>query len=356
MKYEKERFHTSEETEKEKDAGNKRVATEIYTAEKVGLAFDGTVALVNGQPVIETAEGSTVEINGEELSVTFGGTYVIVNGEAVIVSETVGGGTASTVVEAESVYVNGESASVIFDGTTAIVNGEVVTASEEGSTVTINGRAVSVTSVGSDVVVNGDAVSFLAPSSAVLNGEVVDEVAAVVAGEVNVEVVSEAVISEAILPASVDVNGVGGKAKMSGGLSGLSTGGGIIDEQVTFIPRSEEYHIKDPEHGNCERKVICSSSCPNVMPSWRRVHHCYERMVKGNIARREDYPIPEDNNTITKSSNRHGFIILDRDCVDSIVEKSLNDVLLSDGILKEGMIGKKVKLYFGCKAWEGYSR
>ena len=82
------------------------------------------------------------------------------------------------------------------------------------------------------------------------------------------------------ISARSSVSGVGGKAKLNGGLSGLSTVGGIIDEQVTFIPRSEEYHIKDPEHGKCEDKVTCSSSCSNVTPSWQRVHHCYDRMVK----------------------------------------------------------------------------
>merc|ERR1712085_205144 len=122
--------------------------------------------------------------------VMFDGTNVIVNGESVSVSETVGGGAASAVVEAESVDVNGESVSVIFDGTTAIVNGEVVTASEEGSIVTIDGEEVSVTFDGFDAVVNGEAVSVAAPASAVLNGEV----AAAVAGEANVEVISEAVI------------------------------------------------------------------------------------------------------------------------------------------------------------------
>ena len=68
--------------------------------ESVGVTFDGTVALVNGQPVIATAEGSTIEINREEVSVTFDRTDVIVNGEAVSVRETVGRGAASAVVEA----------------------------------------------------------------------------------------------------------------------------------------------------------------------------------------------------------------------------------------------------------------
>ena len=47
----------------------------------VDVTFDGTVALVNFQPMIATEEGSTVEIDGEEVSVTFDGTNVIVNGE-----------------------------------------------------------------------------------------------------------------------------------------------------------------------------------------------------------------------------------------------------------------------------------
>ena len=113
--------------------------------ESVGVTFDGTASLVNGQPVIATAEESTVEINGEEVSVTFDGTDVIVNGEAVSVSETVGGRAPSTVVEAKLIDVNRESASVIFDRKTAIVNGEVLTASEEGSTVMID-RGVADTS------------------------------------------------------------------------------------------------------------------------------------------------------------------------------------------------------------------
>ena len=122
----------------------------------------------------------------------------------------------------------------------------------------------------------------------------------------------------------------------------MSTGGGIIDEQVTFIPRSEEYHIKDPEHGKWEDKFACSSSCPNITPSWQRVYHYYDRMVKGKIARRKDYPNTKDNNiNITKksNSNRQDPIIFEKHEVDSIYEKIFNNVLLCDGILKEGMIG-----------------
>jgi len=37
----------------------------------VGVTFDGTVALTNGQPVIFTPYGSIVVIEGEEVSVTF---------------------------------------------------------------------------------------------------------------------------------------------------------------------------------------------------------------------------------------------------------------------------------------------
>ena len=39
-----------------------------------------------------------------------------------------------------------------------------------------------------------------------------------------------------------------------------------------------------------EDKVAYSSSCPNITLSWRWVHHCYDRMVKGTIAGWEDYP------------------------------------------------------------------
>ena len=53
---------------------------------------------------------------------TFDGTNVIVNGELVGVSETVGGGATSAVVESESVEVNGDAVSVIFYGSTTIVN------------------------------------------------------------------------------------------------------------------------------------------------------------------------------------------------------------------------------------------
>merc|ERR1712019_105663 len=110
----------------------------------------------NGQPVIATEEGSTVEIDGEEVSVTFDGTNVIVNGEEVGVSETVAGEAASAVVEGESVEVNGEAVSVIFDGTNAIVNGEVVPASEEGATIVI-----------------GAPVHEAKPAAAVVSGEAV---------------------------------------------------------------------------------------------------------------------------------------------------------------------------------------
>ena len=37
-------------------------------------------------------------------------------------------------------------------------------------------------------------------------------------------------------------------------------------------------------------KVTCSNSCPTVTLSWRRLHHCFDRMVKGTIVRWEDYP------------------------------------------------------------------
>ena len=36
-----------------------------------------------------------------------------------------------------------------------------------------------------------------------------------------------------------------------------------------------------------------SSSCPNVTLSWRRLHMPYAVLVKGNQARREDYPNPK---------------------------------------------------------------
>ena len=39
-----------------------------------------------------------------------------------------------------------------------------------------------------------------------------------------------------------------------------------------------------------EDKVAYSSSCPNITLSWRWVHHCFDRMVTGTIARWEDYP------------------------------------------------------------------
>ena len=44
--------------------------------------------------------------------------------------------------------------------------------------------------------------------------------------------------------------------------------------------------------------------------------------------------------TSLKNSNKKDYIILENDEVDSIYEKNLNNVLLSDGILKEGMIGQ----------------
>ena len=64
----------------------------------VYVAFDGTVGLVNFQPVIASEEGLTVEIDGEEISVTFDRMNVVVNGEEVGVSETVGGSAASCII------------------------------------------------------------------------------------------------------------------------------------------------------------------------------------------------------------------------------------------------------------------
>ena len=56
---------------------------------------------MNCHPLIATDEFPTVEVDREEVLVTFDGTNVIVNGESVGVSDTVGGGSAISVVENE---------------------------------------------------------------------------------------------------------------------------------------------------------------------------------------------------------------------------------------------------------------
>jgi len=98
---------------------------------------------------------------------------------------------------------------VIFDGSTAIMNGEVVTASAEGSTVMIDGEEVSVTFDGDNVIVNVKAVSEAVPAAAVSNGEAVVASASESAGleETVGEVFTAEVLSEAIFPASVELNG-----------------------------------------------------------------------------------------------------------------------------------------------------
>ena len=45
----------------------------IYTRPCIGVAFDGSVALVNGQPIIATPEGSSIVIDQEKASLTFEG-------------------------------------------------------------------------------------------------------------------------------------------------------------------------------------------------------------------------------------------------------------------------------------------
>ena len=71
--------------------------------ESVGVIFDGTVALDDGQPVIASTERLSVHMCREEVSVAFDGTDLIVNGEAVHVSETAGGSARYTVVEGDSI-------------------------------------------------------------------------------------------------------------------------------------------------------------------------------------------------------------------------------------------------------------
>lgn len=68
--------------------------------------FDGTVALVNIQPVIAIVDRSTVDINREKVYVTFYGENMILNGESVGVSKTVGGGASSAVLEVESIEMS----------------------------------------------------------------------------------------------------------------------------------------------------------------------------------------------------------------------------------------------------------
>ena len=74
----------------------------------------------------------------------------------------------------------------------------------------------------------------------------------------------------------------------------------IIDEQITFTPRTKAFHIKDPT-----KKHMC----------------------KGDTSV-----------TSLKNSNKQELITLKKDELDSIYEKNLKNVLLSEGILKEGII------------------
>ena len=54
----------------------------------VSVKFNGTLPLVNGQPIIATSEGSTDIIDGNEIPVTFVEDNVMVNDEEVAVSKT----------------------------------------------------------------------------------------------------------------------------------------------------------------------------------------------------------------------------------------------------------------------------
>ena len=49
--------------------------------------FDESVAVVSGQPVLDTSEDSSILINGEEISVTFEADNLIMNRESASVTE-----------------------------------------------------------------------------------------------------------------------------------------------------------------------------------------------------------------------------------------------------------------------------
>merc|ERR1712151_1184763 len=75
----------------------------------------------------------------------------------------------------------------------------------------IDEEEVSVTFEGDEVIVNGEAVSEAKPAAAVVSGEAVAEAASAPASsasdETAEEPASEGVAAEAIIPASVEVNG-----------------------------------------------------------------------------------------------------------------------------------------------------
>ena len=74
----------------------------------------------------------------------------------------------------------------------------------------------------------------------------------------------------------------------------------IINEKINFIPRSEEYYIKDPTKNNIS-KIDTSVPC-------------------------------------LKNSNKQESIILENVEVDCIYDNNLNNIFLSEGTLQEGMI------------------
>ena len=115
----------------------------------VSVTFDGKTALVNGEVVTASEEGSTVMIICKEMSVTFDGSDVVVNGEAVSVAAqaaaVLNGEVAGEVVAVvagegiseaatleailrSNIDVNEEAVSVVYDGSVAVVNGHPVVA------------------------------------------------------------------------------------------------------------------------------------------------------------------------------------------------------------------------------------
>ena len=145
---------------------------------------------------------------------------------------------------------------------------------------------------------------------------------------------------------------------------------GIIDEQITVIPRSEEYHIKDPtkklmskadtsvaslktsneqessektltnvflSEGTLKEDMIdkASESPPDYFPILLA-----EVDIKSSKVEPTNKHVSKGDTSVTslKNSNKQELIILEKDEVDSIYEKNLNNALLSEGILKEGMI------------------
>ena len=115
----------------------------------VSVTFDGKTALVNGEVVTASEEGSTVMIICKEMSVTFDGSDVVVNREAVsiaapaapglngeVAGEVVAGVAGEVISEAatleailrSNIDVNEEAVSVVYDGSVAVVNWHLVAA------------------------------------------------------------------------------------------------------------------------------------------------------------------------------------------------------------------------------------